>query len=141
MRKYLFIGCGGFLGAICRYLAEQVPIYHYHENIPLDTLIINVSGSFLLALILTTALEVRAVDSDLRLGLATGLLGAYTTFSTLSKEVVTLMGSGDYFSAVSYLTVSVALGLGTIYFGTVAARKVGAILWKKDGDDAAGERE
>lgn len=141
MRKYIFIGCGGFFGAICRYLVEQVHVYHYHENIPLDTLIINVSGSFLLALILTTALEVRTMDSDLRLGLATGLLGAYTTFSTLSKEVVTLMGSGAYFSAISYLTVSVALGLGAIYFGTVVARELGAKLWKKDGDDALEEKE
>jgi len=78
----------------------------------------------LLALILTVSFEIWEFDSDIRIGITTGLLGAFTTFSTLCKETAELLGSGDYFSAVSYVTVSAMLGLGAAYFGIVLAREV-----------------
>lgn len=123
MRKYIFIGAGGFLGAILRYYIKSIQIYHYKEAIPLNTLIINIAGSFMLALILTTALEVWEFDSNIRLGIATGFLGAFTTFSTMCKETVLLINSGYYFSAISYITISTMLGLGAAYFGIVVARE------------------
>ncbi len=123
MKKYVFIACGGFLGAILRFAVKSVQIPGYSENIPLNTLIINVIGSFLLALILTVAYEVRDMDADIRLGIATGFLGAFTTFSTLCKETVALLKNGEYFSALSYVTVSVVLGLSAAYFGVVLARE------------------
>lgn len=125
MRKYIFIGLGSFLGAVLRYLIKGIKIYNYHENVPLNTLMINVSGAFLLALILTIAFEVWKFDSDVRLGIATGLMGAFTTFSTMCKETVGLLQSGYYFSAISYITVSTMLGLGAAYFGIVLAREIG----------------
>lgn len=131
MRKYLYIGIGGFLGAISRYLIKNVPIYHYHENIPLNTLIINVTGSFIIALILTVAFEVWEFDPDIRLGIATGFLGAYTTFSTLCKETVGLMTQGFYFSALSYMTVSAMLGLAAVFLGVVFARETVSRLIKR----------
>ena len=93
MRKYIFIAIGGMLGAILRYFIKNIHIYNYKEAIPINTLLINVSGSFLLALILTIAFEIFEFDADLRLGIATGFLGAYTTFSTLCKETVNLMNA------------------------------------------------
>lgn len=123
MRKYIFIGIGGFFGAIARYYIRSIPIVGYQGVIPLNTLAINISGSFLLALILTVSLEIWELDPDVRLGLTTGFLGAFTTFSTLCKETVTLLISGDYFSAVSYLTASTLLGLGAAYCGVMLARE------------------
>jgi CrcB protein len=131
MRKYIYIGCGGFTGAILRYLIEQIRIQIYHENIPLNTLFINVSGAFLLALILTIAFEVWEMDSDIRLGITTGFLGAYTTFSTLCKETVMLLRGGEYLSAIFYITISAMLGLGAAYLGVVLARKTGSLMIKK----------
>lgn len=124
MRKYVYIGIGGILGAILRYYIKNIQIYHYKEVIPLNTLLINISGSFVLALILTIAFEVWEFDSNIRLGIAAGFTGAYTTFSTMCKETVTLINNGYYFSAVSYITVSTILGLGAVYFGIVVAREV-----------------
>lgn len=135
MRKYVFIGIGGILGAILRYLIKGVQIYHYNENIPLNTLIINVTGSFVLALVLTVAFEVWEFDAGIRLGIATGFLGAYTTFSTLSKETAGLVRRGDYFSAVSYITVSTVLGLAAVYFGIILARETVSKLVKKDKEE------
>lgn len=135
MRKYIFISIGGILGAISRYLIKEIHIYNYHENIPLNTLIINITGSFILALILTIAFEIWEFDSDIRLGIATGFLGAYTTFSTLCKETVGLIHEGFYFSAVSYLIVSTMLGLAAVYLGIILAREVVSKLVKKDKDE------
>lgn len=126
MQKYIYIGCGSFIGAVLRYLIKGIQIYNYHENVPLNTLFINVIGAFVMAFILTAAFEVwPTFNPDIRLGTTTGLLGAFTTFSTLCKETVALIQNGDYFSAVSYVTVSTMLGFGFAYFGIVAARKIG----------------
>ncbi|SKA96794.1 camphor resistance protein CrcB [Caloramator quimbayensis] len=124
MRKYIFIAFGGAVGAVLRFIIKSIQIYNYNENVPLNTLIINIAGSFLLSMILTIALEVWEFDIDLRLGIATGFLGAFTTFSTLCKESVILIQKGFYFSALSYVTVSVMLGLFFAYFGIILAREV-----------------
>ena len=131
MRKYVFIGCGSFAGAALRYLAKGIQICNYHGNVPLNTLLINVLGALMIAFISTIAYEVWAFDSDVRLGLTTGLLGAFTTFSTLCKETVGLLQDGCYFSAISYMTVSVMLGLASAYFGVVLARKIGSMVTKE----------
>ncbi|MGV8981053.1 fluoride efflux transporter CrcB [Clostridium sp.] len=124
MRKYTFIAIGGMLGAILRYRIENIHILYYKEVIPINTLILNVSGTFLLVLILTISFEIFEFDADIRLGIATGFLGAYTTFSTLCKETVNLMKQGDYYSAISYVGFSIIMGLVAAYFGVVIARKV-----------------
>lgn len=135
MRKYIFISIGGILGAISRYLIKGIHIYHYHENVPINTLLINITGSFIMALVLTIAFEVWEFDTDIRLGIATGFLGAYTTFSTLCKETVGLLHEGDYFSAISYITVSTMIGIAAAYFGIVLAREVVSKLVKKDKEE------
>ncbi len=131
LRKYIYIGCGGFAGAILRYSMEQIRLQGYHENVPLNTFFINISGAFLLAFIMTIALEVWKIDADIRMGITTGFIGAYTTFSTLCKETVALLQNGDYFSAVSYITVSAMLGFTAAYFGVVLARKIGSRITKE----------
>jgi fluoride exporter len=132
MRNYIFIGVGGFLGAICRVLIKNIHIYHYKELIPLNTLIINVTGSFILALFLTIAFEIWEIDESIRLGITTGFLGGYTTFSTLCKEAVSLLTKGDYFSAITYITMSAILGLAGVYMGVVVAREVIAKIIKEN---------
>lgn len=131
MRKYIFIGCGCFVGAILRYLIKGIKITGYHEDVPLNTLFINISGAFLMALILTIAFEIWTFDSDVRLGLTTGMMGAYTTFSTMCKETSTFLFHGEYFSATSYLTVSTIFGFGAVYLGIVIAREIGSRLLQK----------
>lgn len=137
MRKYIYIGVGGVLGAILRYYIKNIHIYHYKELIPLNTLLINISGSFILALVLTIAYEIWDFDSNIRLGIATGFLGAFTTFSTMCKETVTLIESGNYYSALSYITTSTVLGLAAAYFGIIIAREAVSKLVSKEDYESA----
>lgn len=124
MRKYIFISIGGMLGAILRYVIRNTPISYYHGNIPINTLIINVTGSFILALILTMAWEIKEFNVDIRLGIATGFIGSYTTFSTLCKEFTTLFLEKSYFSAILYVILSLILGIIAVYCGIIFARKI-----------------
>jgi fluoride exporter len=141
MRKYIYVGAGGVLGSILRFYIKNIHIFHYKGVIPLNTLLINITGSFILALVLTIAYEVRNFDSNIRLGITTGFIGAYTTFSTMCKETVTLIGSGYYYSALFYITISTVLGLGVVYFGTIIAREAVSKLINKEDYEIAIKEE
>lgn len=124
LKTYLSIAIGGCLGAICRYAFRYIPLLGVNTTIPLPTLFVNILGSFMLAGILTAALEVWDFGSEIRLGITTGFLGAFTTFSTLCKETVGLMRNGNSPSALFYLSVSTILGLAAAYGGIVIVRKI-----------------
>lgn len=130
--KYIYIGIGGALGSMLRFAIKGFDIVSYKENIPLNTLIINISGSLLLALFLTVAFELWELNADLRIGISTGFLGAYTTFSSLCKETVLLINEGYYFSAISYVTISTFLGLAFAYLGVILAREAVAKVFRKN---------
>ncbi len=123
MRKYIMIACGGFLGAVMRYSIRGIRIFPFGEIPALNILVINLSGAFLLAWILTVCFVAFACDSDIRQGITTGLLGAFTTFSTLCKETVGFLREGNCFLAAAYIFLSAVLGLGMVYFGILLAEK------------------
>lgn len=136
LKKYIFIGLGGFFGAVLRFYIKNIEIYHYKEIIPFNTLIINISGSFLIGLILTIAFEIWKMDDHIRLGVTTGFLGAFTTFSSLCREAVELFKSGEYYSSILYVTMSMVLGLIAVYFGIVVAREVIIKIVKEESNTA-----
>jgi CrcB protein len=123
MKKYIFIAVGGFLGANLRFFLGNFKINN-SLGIPFVTLLINITGSFLLALFLTISLEILEFDSDIRIGISTGFFGAYTTFSTLCKEITLLIFEGNYIAAITYITMSLILGLFSAYLGIITARKI-----------------
>ena len=131
MRTYVYIGAGGFLGAVIRYMAKGVHPGATNLAIPAGTLAVNLLGAFILSFVLTAALEVRDFDMNLRLGVTTGMMGALTTFSTLCKETVALLRAGNVFEAALYLSVSVLLGFACAWAGTRLARHLGHIKKKR----------
>ncbi len=134
MRKYLYIAIGGAAGAACRYVLEHVQIIDSNSSFPLNTLLINLSGSFLLTFILTIAFEAWELPSHIRLGISVGFLGAYTTFSTFCKESVQLFNPGQYWTAILYIAISMVCGLGFALLGMLAARNAAkAVLERKRG--------
>lgn len=128
MKKYLLIGIGGVIGAVLRYSIKGMHMYPYMGYIPIDTLIINVTGSFLLAFILTASYEFDIIDSNARLAIGTGFLGAYTTFSTMCKETTSQINNEHYLMALTYIIGTTILGLISAYFGALLAGKAFAKL-------------
>ncbi|AAK79553.1 CrcB protein [Clostridium acetobutylicum] len=135
MKKYILIGLGGAIGAILRCFIRNTKIPVYKGEFPISTLMINLSGAFILAVILITANEIWSFNEEIRLGIATGFVGAYTTFSTMCKETIILMNKNLYFLAFCYVTVSVVFGLLFAYFGALSARKILSRLLKVRKED------
>ncbi|MEW8960125.1 MAG: fluoride efflux transporter CrcB [Moorella sp. (in: firmicutes)] len=108
---YLYIGLGGFLGAIVRFTLGQAVSKRSKGTFPTGTLIINLTGAFLLELFLGTPAFAHIFGNGLLLAITTGFLGAYTTFSTFSYEVVRLAEDGEIVNALAYLTGTLILGL------------------------------
>ncbi len=123
------------MGAVTRYIVKGISLGGHNTTIPWNTLIINVTGSLIMVMILTTAFEVWDFDSDLRLGITTGFLGAYTTFSTLCRETAVLLLEGHYLSAFSYVALSAILGLLAAYSGFIIAQSVISRIVKGEATD------
>jgi CrcB protein len=115
------VSVGGFCGAVARYLAGLWAVERWGAALPWGTLLINLSGSFVLGFYLTLVTERCAGRSTSRLLVATGFLGAYTTFSTFSYEVVQLMTQGHQLQALGYVAGSLVLGLAAAAVGMLAA--------------------
>jgi len=115
------VGCGGVVGAISPYVV-QLALPSDPGRFPTGTFIVNLSGSALLGFLLVVINE-RFADRRLaRPLLGTGLIGAYTTFSTFAAEAVLLARAGEIPTALAYVTLSIVLGLGTGLLGMSAGR-------------------
>ena len=112
MDKYLLVGLGGFLGAIARYALGGWAAEKWGGGFPYRTLLINVSGSFVLGLFLAVTASRLPLDPRWRLFFAVGFLGAYTTFSTFTYETVQLLLANNWRPALAYVGVSNVLGFG-----------------------------
>lgn len=119
---YLVVGLGGFLGANARYLMAHWIGERYGTSFPYGTLVINVSGSFIIGLFLVSITDRYIVHPNWRLFFSVGFLGAYTTFSTYSFESLVLILSGAWFPGLINLIGSVVLGLGATLCGMALAR-------------------
>jgi CrcB protein len=117
------VGLAGSLGALLRYLLGRFVAEHISKEFPLGTLLINVSGSFVIGLLFALAAR-NMISSTLQLVLATGFLGGYTTFSTLSWEIVQLARGGDRAASILYLVGSVVLGLAAAALGLLLGWRV-----------------
>lgn len=124
MGKYTCIGIGGFLGAILRYVLKNWHVLHLSNKYYFNTVIINIIGCFILAFFLRLAFDIWDVAPDFRLGISTGFIGAFTTFSTLCREMTGLLFSGDVFFAFLYLLFSIGAGLCAVYLGDILAKMI-----------------
>jgi len=120
----ILVGLGGALGTVARFLLSRaIPDA---AGIPLGTLLINLSGSFVLGWLLS-ALAVRGADTGprmrVRLFLGTGLLGGYTTYSTLAVGSFDAIVNGSVGVGIAYALVSVVLGVACAAVGILLGRR------------------
>ena len=125
MNRFLLISVGAVLGANARYLVGLWAAGRFGGDFPYGTLIVNVTGSFVLGFLLT-ALDGRLpLPSDLRFLIGVGFLGAYTTFSSYSVETLTLLRISGATSALVNIVLNNVVGLSAAVFGVIAARAIG----------------
>lgn len=103
------VAVGGSIGAVARYFLVGLIAGRYPSVIPLGTLTVNAVGALLVGILFVVLTEKLALPSHWRFLLITGFLGAFTTFSAFSLELVEMLMAGDTLNAVLYLLASVVL--------------------------------
>lgn len=122
--KYLAVALGGAVGAVARYYLGNSFLSRVAAPFPTATFVINVTGSFILGFFLTLATERINISPHLRLAIAVGFVGAYTTFSTFEYETAKLMEERGYLLAFLNVTLSFIVGFAAVWSGIIAARKL-----------------
>lgn len=124
MLAYLWISIGAIVGASSRYFLSRFIAKTVTASFPYGTLIINVTGSFILGLFLVWSTERVLVDTRWRLLLAIGFCGSYTTFSSYAFESFSLLEQGHYVLFASNVVASNLLCLAAVLAGAVLARSI-----------------
>jgi fluoride exporter len=122
MKELLAVGAGGFAGAVARYAVYLLVARVWSHAFPLATFVINVTGCFVLGFFATFAVESATIDPLWRLLVATGFVGAYTTFSTFAYETNRLAEAGATGWALVNVIGSVVAGFAAVRLGVFLAR-------------------
>jgi CrcB protein len=118
----ILIGLGGFAGAIARYVVDGFVAERVAGAFPWGTLLVNLSGSFLLGALFALTVDRAILPADVRGPVLIGFIGAYTTFSTYMLESWQLIGSGAYGLALVNVAGSAVLGLVAVGAGLALGR-------------------
>lgn len=124
MDRYLVVLAGAGLGGLARYAAGTWIMSKYGGRFPLGTFVINISGSFLIGVLMTLLTERLQPHPNWRLFLVVGILGGYTTFSSFEYETYQTVRDGERWMGLIYVAGSVLLGYAGVWLGAlVSARR------------------
>ncbi len=123
MRIFLLIVCGS-IGTLARYGLQGLVYDRTGTAFPTGTLVVNLSGCFLLGGIGEFALERLVIPPDWRIAITVGFFGAFTTFSSFSWETIHLLEDGEWLRALLYFGLSVIGGLMLTFAGIRIADRI-----------------
>jgi len=129
MVAYIWVALGGALGTTARYWLSGVVARSFGETFPWGTLIINVTGSFVIGFFgaLTGPDGRLFVGSTARQFVMIGMCGGYTTFSSFSLQTLNLMNNGEWLRAGANIGMSVVLCMIAVWAGVILAASINAI--------------
>lgn len=123
IRHPIAISLGAIAGALSRYYMTLWFAQRFGTTFPYGTFFINLTGCFGMGFFATLALQrVPTISPEVRLLIATGFLGAYTTFSTYGLDSITLLRERHYLAVSYYWAGSAILGIICVYLGIILAR-------------------
>jgi CrcB protein len=117
-----YVALGSAVGGVARFALSVLVQQRVGPSFPVGTLVVNISGSFVLGLILRYALGTQAITPEVRALLTTGFCGGYTTFSTFTYDTMLLLEDGQTSRAGLYVLLSVGLSLAGAWLGILGAR-------------------
>jgi len=122
MSQLLIVAAGGAIGATLRHLSGMAAMRLFGAGFPWGTVFVNVFGSFLMGLFIELAARRFGASQEVRLFVATGCLGGFTTFSTFSLDAMALAERGSHTLAAIYVIGSVVVGIAALFAGLALAR-------------------
>ena len=123
MTQFLLVLTGGAIGSVGRWLTGRWILALFGPAFPAGTLAVNLIGGFCMGLLVGVLARMAAAD-NIRLFVATGLLGGYTTFSAFSLDTVTMIERGDWATALGYVLASVIGSVCALFAGLYLVRAV-----------------
>lgn len=123
MDRYLVVLLGAGLGGLARYAAGTWIMARYGGRFPLGTFLINITGSFLIGVLMTLFNGRLAPHPNWRLFLVVGILGGYTTFSSFEYESYQALREGARWMGLLYITGSVVVGYVGVWLGSLLAAR------------------
>ena len=124
IKNIILVGLGGFGGSVLRYLTYLLIDKRFISTFPYSTLAVNVLGSFILGFIFGISLKSTAISQELRLFLAVGFCGSYTTFSAFSYDNLGLFQQKEISLAMLYVFISLAAGFGLVFVGFLIGKNI-----------------
>jgi CrcB protein len=124
LSRYLAVAAGGALGAMLRFFLGSSVLARTAAPFPTATFFINITGSFIIGFFLTLVTERFSISPHLRLAVAVGFVGAYTTFSTFEYETARLVEERDFIRAFLNVVLSFVVGFIAVWGGILAARLI-----------------
>ncbi len=123
MINVLLVGAGGFLGAVSRYgVVFWLGKWLQAPAFPWGVLVANVTGSLFIGVLAGVGETRHVFSNETRLFLFIGLLGGFTTFSSITNDTFALLRSGSYLAATGNVALSLGLGLGAVVLGYVLGK-------------------
>ncbi len=117
IKQLLLVGIGGGIGSMLRFLVSVLTSKFVQGTFPLPTLLVNLSGCFLIGILAGLFAQPPYTDNNLRFLLITGFCGGYTTFSTFAHENLLLIENQQILPAIGYTLLSVVLGIALVWVG------------------------
>jgi fluoride exporter len=124
MWAYFAIAIGGVLGCWARYAMTNLVQAIYGRDFPYATLSINVLACFMMGFLFEETLDRLTISPVLRVGILTGFIGGFSTFSTFAMETLLLAEQGEPARGLLYVLVSIVLGLASVTGGVYLARNL-----------------
>ena len=121
----LFVGAGGFVGSVLRYLVSLIPFLH-RGALPFQTLLVNVTGAILIGMIVKITDSYEFMSGNTVLFLKVGICGGFTTFSTFALESLNIVEEGKLLAGGVYIALSVILCIAGVWFGKWTVGALGA---------------
>ena len=124
MTHLALVALGGAIGAALRHLAGMAAIRLLGTGFPWGTFLVNIVGSLAMGILIAVLARRSGTPSEIRLFLATGMLGGFTTFSAFSMDVALLWERGEVVATLGYVAGSVIISILALFAGLWLVRSI-----------------
>jgi CrcB protein len=124
VEKYFAVGVGGFVGSIARFWLSTYIGQRMGTRFPYGTFLVNISGSFLIGMVMTILAERTQLSPTWRYLVPIGFIGGYTTFSTFEFETLRAIQDGQFTIGLLNVVLSVVLGFAMVWTGAMVGKAI-----------------